>query len=155
MYCTMTPISSMWPSSRIVGEPPGFTSAMLLPVTSVVTLANEAASSRQTRAAGPSKPEGAGVSSNRLRKASEDVLSIAGAEDGGRCAATRGRLALHRASSNRKRQEANGEDHEPGDVPADVFGEPVVEDAEPGDHLPEKPAVQAVRQAGRTAAAPR
>ena len=32
-----TPISSMWPSSMIVGEPPGLISAMLLPATSVVT----------------------------------------------------------------------------------------------------------------------
>ena len=73
----------MWPSSMIVGEPLGLTSAMLLPLTSVVTLsANVAASSRQTRAAGPSKPEGAGVSSSRLRKASDDGLSMCvGGED--------------------------------------------------------------------------
>ncbi len=77
MYWTITPISSMWPSSMIVGEPPGLISAMLLPATSVVTRsANVAASSRQTRAAGPSKPDGAGVSSNRLRNASEDGLSM-------------------------------------------------------------------------------
>ena len=37
MYWTITPISSMWPSSMIVGEPPGLISAMLLPATSVVT----------------------------------------------------------------------------------------------------------------------
>src|SRR3954467_8053624 len=77
MYCTMIPISSTWPSSMIVGEPPGLISAMLLPATSVVTRsANVEASSRQTRAAGPSKPDGAGVSSRRLRNAREDGLSI-------------------------------------------------------------------------------
>ena len=38
MYWTMTPISSMWPSSMIVGEPPGLTSAMLLPATSAANV---------------------------------------------------------------------------------------------------------------------
>jgi hypothetical protein len=43
----------------IVGEPPGFTSAMLFPATSVVTLsAKVPASVRQTRAATVSNPEG-------------------------------------------------------------------------------------------------
>src|ERR1700754_2311865 len=77
MYCTINPISSMWPSSMIVGDPPGLISAMLLPATSVVTFsANVAASSRQTRAAGASKPEGAGVSNKRFKKASEDGLNM-------------------------------------------------------------------------------
>ena len=76
MYWTMTPISSMWPSSMIVGEPPGFTSAMLLPATSVVTSAKARASSRQTRAGADSNPEGPGVSSRRLRKAIEDSESM-------------------------------------------------------------------------------
>ena len=61
----------------MVGEPPGLISAMLLPATSVVTWSVKvAASSRHTRAAGPSNPDGAGVSSSRFRKASEDGLSI-------------------------------------------------------------------------------
>src|SRR5262245_45936327 len=61
----------------IVGEPPGLISAMLLPATSVWTLvANVDASSRHTLAAGPSNPEGAGVSSKRFRNASEDGLSM-------------------------------------------------------------------------------
>src|SRR5512133_3897675 len=77
MYCTISPISSIWPSSMIVGDPPGLTSAMVLPATSLVTLsANVDASSRQTRAAGASKPDGPGVSSKRLRNASEDGLNI-------------------------------------------------------------------------------
>src|SRR6476646_7063720 len=77
MYWTMTPISSMCPSSMIVGEPPGFTSAMLLPATSDDTLsANVSASARQARAATASKPEGAGASSSRLRKETADGLSI-------------------------------------------------------------------------------
>src|SRR5215813_7540228 len=61
----------------IVGEPFGLISAMLLPATSVCTLvANLEASSRHTFAAGPSNPEGAGVSSKRFRNASEDGLSM-------------------------------------------------------------------------------
>src|SRR4051812_28398295 len=69
----------------IVGDPPGLISAMLLPATSVVTRsAKLEASSRHTRAAGPSKPDGAGVSSKRFRKASEDGLSMwPGRETGG------------------------------------------------------------------------
>jgi hypothetical protein len=76
MYWMITPISSMWPSSMIVGAPPGFTSAMLFPATSVVTFANELASVRHTRAATVSNPEGAGASSRRLRNAMEGWLSI-------------------------------------------------------------------------------
>jgi hypothetical protein len=61
----------------MVGEPPGLISAMLLPATSVVTFSAKLdASSRHTRPAGPSKPDGAGVSSNRFRNASEDGLSM-------------------------------------------------------------------------------
>src|SRR5262245_65601299 len=61
----------------IVGEPPGLISAMLLPATSPVTfVADVDASSRHTLAAGPSNPEGAGVSSRRFRNASEDGLSM-------------------------------------------------------------------------------
>jgi hypothetical protein len=44
----------------IVGEPSGFTSAMLLPATSPFTFANFAACSRQTFAGAASNPEGAG-----------------------------------------------------------------------------------------------
>src|SRR5687768_2787709 len=77
MYWMMTPISSICPSSMIVGEPPAFTSAMLLPATSVVTLsAKVPASVRQARAATVSNPDGAGASSRRFRKAIEDGLSI-------------------------------------------------------------------------------
>src|SRR6188508_1594790 len=77
MYCTISPISSMWPSSMMVGDPFGFTSAMLLPATSVVTRSAKVdASSRQTRDAGPSNPDGAGVSNRRFKNASEDGLSI-------------------------------------------------------------------------------
>ena len=77
MYWTMTPISSMWPSSMMVGDPPGFTSAMLLPATSTVTpAAKVSASVRHTRAAAVSKPDGAGASRRRLRKPREDGLII-------------------------------------------------------------------------------
>src|SRR5258708_16241358 len=57
----------------IVGLPLGFTSAMLLPATSEVTVSAKVfASSRQTRAAGPSNPDGPGVSSNRFKNASDE-----------------------------------------------------------------------------------
>jgi hypothetical protein len=36
----MTPISSMWPASMIVGLPAPFTSARLLPATSPLTFEN-------------------------------------------------------------------------------------------------------------------
>ena len=69
----------------IVGEPPGFTSAMLFPATSLETLsAKVLASVRQTRAAAVSKPEGAGVSSRRLRNATEEGLSIVARGKGAR-----------------------------------------------------------------------
>src|SRR3954462_5179836 len=62
----------------IVGPPRGFTSAMLLPATSVVTeSAKVDASSRHTRAAGPSYPDGPGVSSRRFRNARDDGESTA------------------------------------------------------------------------------
>src|SRR5690349_7557640 len=77
MYWTITPISSMWPSSMIVGEPPGFTSAMLFPATSADTLsAKVSASARHARAAAASYPDGGGASSRRLRKETADGLSI-------------------------------------------------------------------------------
>src|SRR5829696_6119670 len=83
MYCTIRPISSMCPSSMIVGEPSGFTSAMLLPATSDCTLtAKLSASRRQCRAAVSSKPEGAGESSSRFRNARDEGLSIEGAGSG-------------------------------------------------------------------------
>src|SRR5688572_28403603 len=67
MYWMIKPISSMWPSIMIVGWPPGFTVARLLPATSVVTsAANVDASSRQMRAAGASNPDGPGVSRRRM-----------------------------------------------------------------------------------------
>src|SRR5258708_2828863 len=57
----------------IVGLPLGFTSAMLLPATSEVTVSAKVfASSRQTRAARPSNPDGPRVSSNRFRHASDE-----------------------------------------------------------------------------------
>src|SRR5215510_13980756 len=164
----------------IVGEPPGLISAMLLPATSVVTLvANVDASSRHTLAAGPSNPEGAGVSSKRFRNASEDGLSMSGAglfREGANarfCVATDamaldedrrargGRLprdsgpTLRRLmrTSDRKGQEAQSENDEARDVPPQVLRQTVVQDAEPGEHLPEQPAVEAVRDAcGRPSA---
>src|SRR5512141_1243438 len=59
-----------------VGEPSGFTSAMLLPVTSARTLANFSASWRQTLAGAPSNPEGPGVSSSFLRNCNASSLII-------------------------------------------------------------------------------
>src|SRR5215208_677957 len=76
MYVMMSPISSMWPASMMVGDPPGLTTARLLPVTSFVTSANARASSRHTLAGADSKPEGPGVSSSRLRNAIEDSESM-------------------------------------------------------------------------------
>src|SRR5690349_7695736 len=77
MYWTMRPISSRWPSSMIVGEPCGFTSAMQLPATSVLTcFVNRAASSRQRRPAAASYPDGPGVSSKRFRKVMEDGFNM-------------------------------------------------------------------------------
>src|SRR5687767_357985 len=79
----MTPISSMCPSSMIVGDPCGLTTAMLFPATSELTsCANVFASSRQTLAGADSKPEGPGVSSRRFRKAIEESFSIAGGKCG-------------------------------------------------------------------------
>src|SRR5256714_12900210 len=67
----------MCPSSMLVGGPRGFTWAILFPATSAVTLsAKVSASARHVRAATVSKPEGAGASSRRFRKAMEDELSI-------------------------------------------------------------------------------
>ena len=84
MYCTMTPISSMWPSSMIVTAPPALTSAMLLPATSTLTFsAKVSASARQARAAAVSNPEGAGASRRRFRKVTEDGLSIGDGREGG------------------------------------------------------------------------
>src|SRR3569833_862864 len=50
---------------------------------------------------------------------------------------------------DRKREEAQGENHQTGNVPTQVFGEPIVQNSEPGEHLAEQPAVQAVRNARR------
>src|ERR1043166_554806 len=77
MYWTMRPISSRCPSSMIVGDPLGFTSAIQLPATSVLTcLVKRAASSRQMRPATASYPDGPGVSSKRLRKSIEDEFNM-------------------------------------------------------------------------------
>src|SRR5438094_829061 len=65
----------MWPASIIVGLPPLFTSAMLLPWTSAVTFANEAAYLRQSFAGAASNPDGPGVSRSDLRKVSESADS--------------------------------------------------------------------------------
>src|SRR4030095_8709623 len=66
----------MWPASMIVGDPAGLTTAVLLPATSFDTSAKVAASSRQSLAGADSKPDGPGVSSNRLRNASEESESM-------------------------------------------------------------------------------
>ncbi len=69
----MTPISSIWPASMIVGRPLAFTSAMLLPCTSAVTLANVDAYFRQSFAGALSKPDGPGVSRRLFRKVSDSA----------------------------------------------------------------------------------
>src|SRR5213596_2946181 len=110
MYWAMRPISSMWPSSMMVGEPLGFTSAMLLPATSPVTFsANVPASSRQTRAAGPSKPDGAGESRRRLRNASEAGLSTAGLRARGEGGGEQREL---RSRANREGEKTQEQQHE-------------------------------------------
>src|SRR5437763_16493204 len=93
----------------IVGEPPGLISAMLLPATSVVPRSAKLdASSRHTRPAGPSKPDGAGVSSNLFRNASDDGLSMRFGEDGRKWRAASDR----RLDSVRLCGASNGEDDE-------------------------------------------
>src|SRR5512143_1641764 len=163
MYCTISPISSIWPSSIIVGDPLGLTSAMLLPATSLVTFSAKVdASSRQTRAAGPSNPDGPGVSSRRLRKASEDGLNI---NRGGRVLAGSDQEILARdgmgwkrrvsrgcrllRASNRKSEKAQSKNDQSGDIPPQVFGQSVIENSKPRQHLAEQPAVQAVGNSGR------
>jgi hypothetical protein len=70
MCVTCSPISSMWPASITRGDPPGLVVANELPFTSTRTsCANFSASSRQTRAARTSKPEGPAASRRRSRKA--------------------------------------------------------------------------------------
>src|SRR6266542_518400 len=73
MKVRITPISSMWPASMMVGLPPALTSAMLLPATSAVTLAKLLAYLRQSFAGALSKPEGPGVSRSDLRKVSDSA----------------------------------------------------------------------------------
>src|SRR3954467_5715721 len=141
MYWTMTPISSMCPSSMIVGLPLGFTSAMLLPATSeVTTSANALASSRQTRAAGPSKPEGPGVSSRRLRNASDDGESTGGEKraggrrsGGGKGSAPNREYPISDCQNTHSRHERTV-----------VACQAVIQDPVPGDHLSKKDAVEAV-----------
>ena len=75
-----------------------------------------------------------------------------------RCERARGaRIGHARATRLRFRignaRKLRAEDDEPRDVPAQVLREPVVEDAEPGQHLAEQPAVQAVRNSHRRAPA--
>src|ERR671938_139780 len=87
----MTPISSMCPASKMVGEPLGLAVAMLLPATSPRTSAKRCASSRHRRAGAASKPEGPGVSRRRLRKARE-VSGNMGSLGEGHCVARLGLL---------------------------------------------------------------
>src|SRR5687768_11648793 len=123
MYCTITPISSMWPSTRIVGLPFGLTSAMQLPATSAVTRsANFSASPRQVRPASVSKPDGPGASSNCLRNAMASLVSIPSA-----------------LVANREDDEAEQQQQETRGEPAGVVGQRIVDDAEPGDHLAQEP----------------
>src|SRR4051812_10856838 len=69
MWLTISPISSMWPTTAINGPSPlPSTSATLDPRTSPSTLVAKAlAASRQTRAAVPSRPDGAGAVSRARR----------------------------------------------------------------------------------------
>jgi len=76
MYVMMTPISSMWPASMMVGEPSPLTTARLLPATSFVTSANGRASSRQMFAGADSNPDGPGVSRRRFRNPMEESESM-------------------------------------------------------------------------------
>src|ERR671914_2560107 len=72
----MTPISSMWPANITRGPPFPPTCASELPATSACTdWANRPASARQTRAGAASKAEGPGVSSSRLRNASDSAFT--------------------------------------------------------------------------------
>src|SRR6185437_11683645 len=95
----------------MVGRPLGFTVAMLLPCTSDCTVANFAASSRQTRAGADSKPDGPGVSSRRFRKVVDESLSmVTKGGEGGEDSCRAGRYL--RASSKRHRDFNIGQ---PGD----------------------------------------
>src|SRR6266566_4509720 len=64
----------------IVGLPPPFTSARVLPATSPLTFANCFAWSRHTFAGADSKPEGPGVSRSFFKKVrdSEEIISWSG-----------------------------------------------------------------------------
>jgi len=76
MYCTMTPISSMWPSSMIVGEPPGSAPQCCCPPHRR-SPGREGLGLRAPGARGDvSKPEGPGASSSRFRNAIEVALSM-------------------------------------------------------------------------------
>jgi hypothetical protein len=67
----------MCPASITRGLPAGFTTAMVLPMGSVVTSsANGATYSRKWRALGASNPEGDGVSIRRSRNASAASVGI-------------------------------------------------------------------------------
>src|SRR5947207_936018 len=56
---------------------------------------------------------------------------------------------------NWKGEKAEAENDQARDIPAQVFCQPVIENPEPREHLAEQPAVQAVGNARRLAAAAR
>src|SRR5437867_3127937 len=64
-----------------------------------------------------------------------------------------GLLCSFASRDDGKNPEAGEKDHQPGHVPAKVFSEAVVNDSEPGQHLPEEPAGQAVGDAHLRASA--
>src|SRR5207248_7124948 len=59
------------------------------------------------------------------------------------------------AAADGEGDEAEAENHQPGDVPAQIFGQPVIHDPEPGQHLAEQPTVEAVGNARGCAPTPR
>ena len=76
-WVTTSPISSMWPTTASSGFAPSSPiSAIDDPIPSVLRRANEAAS-RQTAAAGPSYPEGAGAESNRWSSSGVSLMRAA------------------------------------------------------------------------------
>ena len=59
-------------------------------------------------------------------------------------------ISLHVVSASFHHGEdpkARQKDDEPGDIPPQVLGESVIDDSEPGEHLAEKPAAEAVGDA--------
>src|SRR5438552_286576 len=58
-------------------------------------------------------------------------------------------MARLRRPSNRKHQKADAQNDETGDVPPDVLGESVIQNAEPREHLPEQPPVKDIGESAR------